>query len=240
MLRIAKPLTIITMIIACAFTSISHSQEIKSPSKSFEKAKTEFYQEKAKNPVYRRELYDINYNIRYSKDFAENRRILSVDEAWQGVMEKAWNPVKYIPHAIIHGVVLKETIQEDANTANFVRVSLQRPFQKVKKGKYTVVREEVSIDKINKIVYFMGRPAHPSDYKLLKVDPKDVAPQVTFLDEHKIVVVDNEPVDVWTLVTLPTKGFQNADQLKFVEDLGLASRKPASVYQNTQKLFSDK
>lgn len=240
MLRLAKPLTIIIMIIACAFTSISHGQEIKSPSKSLEKAKTEFYQEKAKNPAFRRELYDINYNIRYNKDFAANRRTLSVDEAWQGVMEKAWNPVKYIPHAILHGIVLKETIQEDANTANFVRVSLQRPFQAVKKGKNTVVREEVSIDKVNKIVYFMGRPALPSDYKLLKVDPKDVVPQVTFLDEHKIIVVDNEPVDVWTLIALPTKGFKKADQLKFVEDLGVDAKKPSSVYQNTQKLFSEK
>lgn len=209
-----------------------------SPSQKLEKARIEFYKEKAKNPVFRRELYDINYNIRYDKAFEKNRKVLSIEDAWQGVMHKAWDPVKYIPHAIVKGVVLKDSIQEDAKAAYFIRISVQHPFQKINQDKYTVVREEVSIDKVNKLVYFMGRPALPSDYKTLNIDPNQVVPQIIFLDEHKIVEVDNDPVDVWTLVALPTKGFTKKDQIAFTENLAVDAKKPQGIYEATQKLFS--
>jgi len=200
-------------------------------------AKQEFYQEKSKNPYYRREYFDINYNIRWNPKFAKNRRTLTTNEAWQGVMEKASNPIKYIPYAIIKGIILQNTLQEDDNALYFVRISLQRPFIEEKQDEYTVVREEVSIDKINKIVYFMGRTAESSDYKMLGVDPQRIKPQVLFLDEHKIVSIDNEPLDSWTLVTLPTQNFSKKDQQLFVENLGKESGKPENIYLQTQKLF---
>lgn len=212
------------------------AKEISSADK-LAKAKQEFYEEKYREPVFRRELYDINYNIRYSSKFAGNRRTLSVDEAWKGVMEKAWDPVKYIPQAIIRDIVLKETIKEDKNSAYFVRISVQRPFQSGYDKKYTVVREEVSIDKINKIVYFMGRKAESSDYKLLDIKPEDTKSQITFLDEHKLVSIDNDPVDVWTLIALHTEGFKKSDQKQFVEGLGASGGQPYSIYKKTQLLY---
>lgn len=219
--------------------SANEAASVNSATEKLHLAKQEFYQEKAKNPVFRREFYDINYNIRAHQSFAKNRRTLSANEAWQGVMEKAWNPVKYIPHAIKKGLVLKETVLEDNKASFFVRISVQVPFieNKEKKNEFTVVREEIAIDKINKIVYFMGRIPTPSDYQLLNVDPKEAKPQVLFLDEHKVVTIDNEPLDSWTLVTLPTKGFNLKDQEFFVKNLFDDPGKPDRIYQQTQKLF---
>ncbi len=200
------------------------------------KAKHEFSQAKANNPTYRQEFYDINYNIRYGKDFENNRHTLSVDKAWQGVMKKAWDPAKYVPQAIVRGMVLKDSIKQDDNAAYFVRLSVQHPFApKPGETKYAVVREEVSIDKMNKVVYFMGRLPKSSDYQLLKIDPKDAAPQPIFLVEQKIAAIDNEPIDVWTLVPLAINGFNYEDQQRLIDDLGKAAKKPTSIYLQTQK-----
>lgn len=207
-------------------------------------AKAEFYREKAKNPVFRRELYDVNYNIRYNNIYSHNRNTLDTETAWKAVMEKAWNPVKYIPHAILKGVVLKDTIKEDDKAAFFVRLSVQNPFIKGEKGikgdksEFTVVREEVSIDKVNGIVYFMGRVPEASDYQVLSVKASDANPQIMFLVEHKIVKTDNDPFDDWTLVAMPTQGFKSADQQYFVDNLGQnINPKPHSIYLQAQKLL---
>lgn len=232
--------TVYSGIYATSYAATPKKNESKSltPIERLNQARSEFYREKSKNPVYRRQLYDINYNIRYNKVFAHDRRTLNIDTAWKAVMEKAWNPVKYIPHAIIKGIVLKETIEEDDKAAYFIRLSVQNPFIKEEGDKkFTVVREEISIDKINGIVYFMGRVPETSDYQILGVNANDAKPQIIFLDEHKIVKVDNEPFDEWTLVALPTKGFKASDQQFFVDNLGAGDGKPNSIYLQAQKLL---
>jgi hypothetical protein len=95
---------------------------------SLQQARSEFYENKNAYPVFKRELYDINFHIRYNEVFSQNRSHLDKHQAWSGVMEKAWNPAKYIPHAIIKGTVLKDSIQETSSEASFIRISLQKSF----------------------------------------------------------------------------------------------------------------
>ena len=209
----------------------------KSPAlQHLEKARSEFYTARPRQPIFRREIYDINYNIRYDSHFSGNRQTLTVDKAWQAVMEKAFNPVKYIPHAILKGKVLKDTLLDCDEAAYFIRISLQRPMDDNETSTVTVVREEVSIDKINKLVYFMGRPPEPNDYQLLGIKAGETKQQILFLDEHKIVSVDNDPLDVWTLIALPTKGFNRADEQTFVDRMGKDPGKPYRIYLQARKL----
>lgn len=224
--------------LTCAEITVNKSKAVQ----KLNDARLEFYTLKAEgNPVYKRELYDINYNIRYCKKFAENRKTITVNQAWQGIVDKAYDPVKYIPHAILKGAVLQDSILDDQYASFFVRISIQNPFVKNHEGEFVVIREEISIDKINKFIYFMGRIPHESDYELLGADKNKANKQILFHDENKILNVDGDPIDSWTFLTIPTNGFSLADQQKFTDDMGALEIQPTNpefMYKKIQDNFS--
>lgn len=203
-----------------------------------ETIKIEFQRDLKANPSFKADLYDINQHIKEDSAFEKDRRPLSVAQAWAAVREKAFNPVKYIPHAVRKGIVLKDTVWENKGYSSFIRISVQKPFKKAKESDLSVVREEVFINESEKKVYFMGRPALDSDYTILGVKKSDAYSQPLFHVLHQIKIEGEQPFDSWTFVSLPSIGWTRDDQNTLVKSVKEGKKKPHRIYLKAQEKMS--
>ncbi len=127
-------------------------------------------------------------------------RALTASEAFEAEIGKAYDPIAYIPFAVLKGTSYGEEITSQG-WKKFHRLSVQRDFRNPSDLVY--VHELVTIDQKNQRILFLGKPFTKEDMTLLgqyKDLPLD--PNVPLFDvEHSIKISEKEQVfDSWRMV----------------------------------------
>ncbi len=132
-----------------------------------------------------------------------DKQTLTGTQLWDAEKRKAWDPMKYIPPAVIKGVSYEKSYPRTGEET-FMRSSQQRSWLDPKV--IVPVLEEVHVfEKLRKVI-FLGRPAdEPSGQPLFHV-------------EHSVGGTEENPLSLWRIIMLtPDKQYVNSVEKLFTQ-----------------------
>lgn len=134
---------------------------------------------------------DINHTLSLQSDEKYGNRRLTAQQVWDAEKRKAWDPVTYIPHAVLAGKSYDKAIGAQGEET-FMRTCQQRSW--LDPSKTADVLEEVHVFENQRKVIFLGRPViNPTNGNVQ---------QALFHVEHAVGGDEENPTNLWRIVFL--------------------------------------